>query len=141
MYNPVNQYIRLQLERRNRSMINVNNAFLDMIRYEDKEQKKSVRGSGFEEEMEKAEDEKEEMETSKTDTDVIVKPDGSRVLMVTTKVCGMQTTMSLEISKPTAMQNDISEDRDTFKNKGKMLRASAAYESGYMTGIETESSF
>lgn len=122
-------------------MIEVNNVFLDMSRYEDKEQKKSVRRAGFKEEMEKAEDEKEEMETSKTDTDIIVKADGSRVLLVTTNVCGMQTTMSLEISKPTAMQNDISEDRDTLKNRGKMMRASAAYESGYMTGIETESGF
>lgn len=122
-------------------MINVNNAFLDMRRYEDDKQKKSVRGTGFEEEMEKAEDEKEEMETSKTDTDVIVKADGSRVLLVTTNFCGMQTTMSLEISKPTAIQNDVSRGEDTSGNRGKMMRASAAYESGYMTGIGAESSF
>lgn len=94
-----------------------------------------------EEEQEMVEDEKEEVETSKTDTDIIVKPDGSRVLLVTTEVCGMQTSMSLEISKPTAMQNDISKDEDNFKNREKMRKASAAYESGYMTGIETESGF
>lgn len=50
-----------------------------------------------------------EMEQSQTDTDIVVKADGSRVLVITTSVGGMQTTMSLEISKPTAMQNDIQE--------------------------------
>lgn len=93
------------------------------------------------EEQEKAGDEKEEMEASKTNTDIIVKPDGSRVLLVTTKVCGMQTSMSLEISKPTAMQNDITSDEGSIKNREVMRKASAAYESGYMTGIETECSF
>ena len=52
---------------------------------------------------------KTEMEQSQTDTDIVVKADGSRVLVITTSVGGMQTTMSLEISKPTAMQNDIQE--------------------------------
>lgn len=138
-------------------MIQVSNLFMDINRYGDK--KESVRRGSFimdeesicqkklseqnlkqtveqkkiaaaeqnqeaVEEQEKAGHEKEEMEASKTDTKIIVKPDGSRVLLVTTKVCGMQTSMSLEISKPTAMQNSISED-----------------ESGYMTGIETESDF
>lgn len=39
-------------------------------------------------------------------TDIIVKPDGSRVLVVTMNVGGMKTTMIMEISKPTNMQND-----------------------------------
>lgn len=43
-----------------------------------------------------------------TKTDIIVKADGSRVLVVTMNVGGMETSMSLEISKPTDMQNDIS---------------------------------
>lgn len=42
---------------------------------------------------------------SKTDTEIIIKPDGSRVLVVTMSFRGMETTMSLEISKPTAMPN------------------------------------
>ena len=42
---------------------------------------------------------------SKTDTEIIVKPDGSRVLVVTMNFGGIETTMSLEISKPTAIQN------------------------------------
>lgn len=43
---------------------------------------------------------------SKTETNIVVKPDGSRVLMVTMSVGGMETTMSLEISKPTDMENN-----------------------------------
>ena len=34
---------------------------------------------------------------------IVVKPDGSRVLMVTTRVCGMETTTSLKISDPADM--------------------------------------
>ena len=46
-------------------------------------------------------------------TDIIVKPDGSRVLVVTMSVGGMETTMSIEISKPTNMQNDnLKHDND-----------------------------
>lgn len=44
-------------------------------------------------------------------TDIVVKPDGSRVLVVTMSVGGMETTMSIEISKPTNIQND-NLDRD-----------------------------
>ncbi|RRJ62774.1 hypothetical protein EHV15_07355 [Paenibacillus oralis] len=42
---------------------------------------------------------------STTDSKVVVKADGSRVLMITINVNGMNTTMSLEISKPTQMPN------------------------------------
>lgn len=45
----------------------------------------------------------EKEETSSTS--IVVKPDGSRVLMVTTQIGGMQTTMSLKISDPTDMSN------------------------------------
>lgn len=45
---------------------------------------------------------------TETKSDIIVKPDGSRVLVVTMNIGGMETTMSLEISKPTNMQNDTS---------------------------------
>lgn len=40
---------------------------------------------------------------SETKTEIIVKPDGSRVLVTTMSIGGMETTMSLEISKPTKM--------------------------------------
>lgn len=43
----------------------------------------------------------------KTKTEIVVKPDGSRVLVVTMAVGGMETTMSLEISKPTNELDNI----------------------------------
>lgn len=46
-------------------------------------------------------------EKEKTNSKIIVKPDGSRVLVVTMNMCGNQTTMSIEISKPTDLQNDV----------------------------------
>lgn len=48
----------------------------------------------------------EEQEDSRTDTEIIVKPDGSRVLVVTMNVGGTETSMTLKISEPTAMPND-----------------------------------
>ncbi len=56
------------------------------------------------------ENEDEKDEESRTDTNIIVKPDGSRVLVVTTTIGDMETTMSLEISKPTDMPNGTSEE-------------------------------
>lgn len=60
-----------------------------------------------------AERKEESAETSgeevETQSNIIVKPDGSRVLVVTVNVGGMETTMSLELSKPTRMPNDESE--------------------------------
>lgn len=55
---------------------------------------------------------------AKTDTEIIVKPDGSRVLIVTTDIGGMKTTMSLEISKPTDMPNESNqENNDNLENE------------------------
>lgn len=45
---------------------------------------------------------------SETKTEIIVKSDGSRVLVMTMSVGGMETTVSLEISKPTKAPNDNS---------------------------------
>lgn len=42
---------------------------------------------------------------SGTSSDIIVKPDGSRILMLTVKAGGTETTMSFEISKPTELPN------------------------------------
>lgn len=49
---------------------------------------------------------------SETDTQIIVNPDGSRTLMVTMNVGGMESTMSLEISKPTSRANDSNQEND-----------------------------
>lgn len=53
---------------------------------------------------------------TETKSNVVVKPDGSRVLVVTMNIGGMETTMSLEISKPTNMQNDNSKQDN--ENRG-----------------------
>ncbi|HBI59910.1 MAG TPA: hypothetical protein DDY31_01650 [Lachnospiraceae bacterium] len=57
------------------------------------------------------EEQSREIEKDKTDTDIIVKSDGSRVLVVTINVGGMRSSMSMEISKPTMLQNDMSNQR------------------------------
>lgn len=57
-------------------------------------------------ENEKKENEKKAKSESKVETDIQVKPDGSRVLMMTRQVGGMMTTTSIELSKPTSMPND-----------------------------------
>lgn len=44
---------------------------------------------------------------AKTNTNIIVKPDGSRVLVITRNIGGMETTMSLEISKPADTPMDM----------------------------------
>ena len=68
----------------------------------EKSSNKSVSG----ELLEETPDEPEEEEEAKSDSDIIVKPDGSRVLVMTMTLGGMKTSMSLEISGPTAMAND-----------------------------------
>lgn len=56
-----------------------------------------------EESTKRAEEKREE---AKTETDVIVKPDGSRVLVMTTHIGSMSATVSLKISEPTDLPND-----------------------------------
>lgn len=56
--------------------------------------------------------EQNDVPESETRTDIIVKPDGSRVLVVTMSVGGIETTMSLEISKPTALQNEKGNEQE-----------------------------
>lgn len=111
-------------------------------------QTQKAEGSAEGERTEETQESQEKKQESKTDTDIIVKADGSRVLLMTTRVCGMQTTMSVELSKPTAMQNDISGEEDGIGirgrnsgeragmgTRGQTSRAFAAYESGYLTGV------
>lgn len=50
--------------------------------------------------------------SAETDSEIIVKPDGSRVLMITVDVGGTQAVMSLQISEPTNLQNDISKQKN-----------------------------
>lgn len=46
-------------------------------------------------------------EEAETNSEIVVKPDGSRVLVMTMNTGGMEMTMSLQISKPTDMVNDV----------------------------------
>lgn len=59
----------------------------------------------------------QETEQPKTQSQVIVKSDGSRVLLVTTNFGGMQTTMSLEICKPTALQSNVPEEMQDIEGE------------------------
>ncbi len=61
------------------------------------------------------ESESADSQESKSKTEIIVKPDGSRVLVMTMNIGGMETTMSLEISKPTNALNKNSK-QDTENN-------------------------
>lgn len=66
----------------------------------------------------------EEKTTSRTDTDIIVKPDGSRVLMVTVHTGGMETVMSLEISKPSDLPDESREETERFGQDRESLSVS-----------------
>lgn len=59
----------------------------------------------------------QETEQPKTQSQVIVKSDGSRVLLVTTNFGGMRTTMSLEICKPTALQSNVPEEMQDIEGE------------------------
>lgn len=50
-----------------------------------------------------------------TKTQIVVKPDGSRVLVMTVKIGGMEMTTSLELSKPTELLNEQKEPADEPK--------------------------
>ena len=55
------------------------------------------------------EEHEKKSEESTTDTDIVVKPDGSRVLVMTTNIGTMTTSVSLKISNSTEMPNESSE--------------------------------
>ncbi|MEY8234370.1 hypothetical protein AALA36_01395 [Lachnospiraceae bacterium 66-29] len=58
-------------------------------------------------------------EENKTDTQILVRPDGSRVLLVKVMVAGMETTMSLKLSEATKMQNDShSQEQESVQGSG-----------------------
>lgn len=46
---------------------------------------------------------------TKTRSEILVRPDGSRVLILTMEIAGMQAAMSLQISEPTDMPDSISD--------------------------------
>ncbi|WP_310602010.1 hypothetical protein [Anaerosporobacter sp.] len=46
-------------------------------------------------------------ESSETKSQILVTPDGTRILVLTMIMAGMQTTTSLKLSKPTQLPNSI----------------------------------
>lgn len=70
---------------------------------------------GMEKKASGTEDAKSEPDESESRTEVVVKPDGSKVLIVTIQSGGMQKTMSVELSKPTEMPNDSTQN-DSIQN-------------------------
>lgn len=57
-------------------------------------------------------------EECKTATQILVKPDGSRVLLVKVMVAGMQTTMSLKLSEETDMPNNSADTLEQLSEEG-----------------------
>ena len=78
------------------------NDVLGAYQYANRTQKAAASGTSFTEQLQKT---GEAANTSKVEseskTEIIVKPDGSRVRVRTMSIGGMETTMCLEISKPT----------------------------------------
>lgn len=95
----------------------INNTLSGMYYDPGKMRRMAEQKKHFEENIQSREDkaeakEEKRVEKEETDTDIIVMPDGSRVLVITMNMGGMQTSMSLEISKPTALPNDVSSIED-----------------------------
>lgn len=57
----------------------------------------------------------EQTQQNETESDVVVKPDGSRVLVVTMNIRGVASTMSMKLSDPTIMPNDIARHTEKYE--------------------------
>ncbi len=95
--------------------------------YQTREVKENTASQSFEEEMkeaeetkkaEKTEDEERTQEESKSDSEIITRPDGSKVLMITNQIGGMQTVTSIKLSEANPFQNDYKGLSD-FSDKAK----------------------
>ena len=69
---------------------------------------------------EKTKDEEKVQEESKSDSEIITRPDGSKVLMITNQIGGMQTVTSIKLSEANPFQNDYKELSD-FSDKAKAV--------------------
>ena len=109
-----------------------NKPFQDVVKLEERivkqnkvqDQLESLRGQATLEEDKSASEsskhkEDSTEEESKTDTQILVRPDGSRVLLIKVMVAGMETTMSLKLSEATKMQNDShSQEQESVQGSG-----------------------
>ena len=80
------------------------------------EDKNNVTDMSIKESSEEKSDEKKDMpEEEETKTEIVVRPDGSKVLMITVSVGGQEAVTSVELAKPTGEDipsKDISGDTD-----------------------------
>lgn len=67
---------------------------------------------------------------SETNSDIVTKPDGSRILVMTTKIGGMETSVSVELSKPNQWDNG-SKIEDKYVNANDKEFNEQQNESGY----------
>lgn len=87
---------------------------------------------------EAGQDSKSEKE-SNVDTEVIVRPDGSRVLMMRVNIGGMSTTMSVKISEPTEAVNEVSRiDQNGERIRGAGMQKDFAKADDTLEGIEED---
>lgn len=73
---------------------------------------------------EKSGDKKDMPEEEETRTEIVVRPDGSKVLMITVTVGGQEAVTSVELAKPTGEDipsKDISGDVDINKTSDKLI--------------------
>ena len=80
------------------------------------EDKNNVTDMSIKESSEEKSDDKKDMpEEEETKTEIVVRPDGSKVLMITVSVGGQEAITSVELAKPTndsIPSKDISGDTD-----------------------------
>lgn len=95
-----------------------------------KNYKKAQEGQG----TKKAENE------SESDSQIIVKSDGSRILVTTLQMGGMKMVSSMEISKPTDLVNTVGAVDDTVSAAEQSGAAAAIEQSGIAAAVETEDS-
>lgn len=104
MYGVSEYYLNTMKKPESKTWKSTNVSFSDLMSItptEKIEKKKQQKGQRLEKESEP----KQEGQND-TESDIIVKPDGSRVLVVTMNIGGVASTMSLKISEPAAMPND-----------------------------------
>ncbi len=85
--------------------------------------KEKTASQSFAEEMkeaEKTEDEEKAQEELKSDSEIITRPDGTKVLMITNQIGGMQTVTSIKLSEANPFPNDYKELSD-FSEKAKTV--------------------
>lgn len=82
---------------------------------------------------EESNDKKDMPDEEKTKTEIVVRPDGSKILMITVDVGGQEAVTSVELAKPTEgdiPSRDISGDTD-INDTVEKLEEQADYDGGF----------